>query len=61
MVKLVGMVLKKRSERAERASSVLVEYLTSRGIDYFILYSAEGSLNRDVEKKIARCDIAHSQ
>ena len=58
MVKLVGIILKKRSERAERASSVLVEYLESKGIEHFILYSAEGSLNRDVEKKIARCDLA---
>jgi NAD+ kinase len=57
-MKLVGIVLKNRSERAERASAVLSEYLESKGIDYFTLCSMEGSLDRDVEKKISRCELA---
>jgi NAD+ kinase len=57
-MKLVGIVLKNRSERAERASAVLIEYLESRGIDYLTLFSMEGCLDRDVQKKISRCDLA---
>lgn len=57
-MKLVGIVLKNRSERAEQASALLVKYLESRGIEYFIISSMEGELEKGIEKRIAQCDLS---
>jgi NAD+ kinase len=57
-VKLVGIVLKEKSDRAKKASAVLMDYLTSKHIDYFVAHSRENGIDPDVKEKIPRCDLA---
>ena len=57
-MKLVGIVLKERSDRAQQASSVLIDYLKSKQIEYFVVYSREDGLSPNVEEKIPLCDLA---
>ena len=57
-MKLVGLVLKERSDRAQQASSVLIEYLKSKQIEYFVVYSREDGLSQSVKEKIPLCDLA---
>jgi NAD+ kinase len=56
-VNLVGIVLKDKSERAKKASTVLIDYLSSRSIEYFVLYSKRGELSASIEKRIPECNL----
>jgi NAD+ kinase len=57
-VKLVGIVLKEKSERAKQASAILTDYLTSKNIEYFVAYSKEDGIDPDVKDKIPHCDLS---
>jgi len=57
-VKLVGIVLKERSDRAQQASAILIDYLKSKQIDYFVVYSREDGMDQAVKEKIPLCDLS---
>jgi NAD+ kinase len=57
-VNLVGIVLKDKSTRAEKASAVLIEYLTTRSIDYFVLSSKQGDIAPSINERIPQCNLA---
>jgi NAD+ kinase len=56
-VDLVALVLKEKSERAEKASGVLLDYLKSKGIDHLKLYSRKGGVDESFKDRIERCDL----
>ncbi|MGQ9616334.1 MAG: NAD(+)/NADH kinase [Spirochaetota bacterium] len=58
MVRLVGIVLKYKSKRADKSSSVLIKYLESREIDYFTLYAKPGHIHRSINDKIPNCGLS---
>jgi NAD+ kinase len=57
-VKLVGIVLRDTSRRTEQVSSVLIDYLVSRKIEHFIIYSKEGGIPEDLQVRIPKCDLS---
>jgi NAD+ kinase len=57
-VNLVGIVLKERSDRAEQASAILIDYLKSKHIEYFVIYSREDGIDHAVKERIPLCDIS---
>jgi NAD+ kinase len=56
-VKLVGIVLKDKSDRASAAIQPLVEYLKKRSIEYYIIPSREGRISQVLLKKIPATDL----
>lgn len=57
-MKLIGVVLKQGSGKAQDAFAALKKYLKSKGIDYVLIYSRRGGLEAAVREKIPRCDLA---
>ena len=49
---LVGIVLKDKSHRTRKPSNVLISYLKSRSIEYFIIVSKNGVIEESVLEKI---------
>jgi NAD+ kinase len=57
-MRLIGVVLKQNSRKAQSAFDVLKRHLKSKGIDYVLIYSRRGELETEVREKIPRCDLA---
>jgi len=57
-VKLIGIVLKDKSRKAAETCEVLKGLLKSRSIDYLIIFSREGDLDRSIRERIPSCDLA---
>jgi len=57
-VNQVGIVLRDRSELPAQASAKLIEYLESKHIKYFVIYSREGEIDGKVAKRIPQCDLS---
>ncbi len=56
-MKLVGVVIKDNSSRAFNTAEVLKGYLRSRDIEYLILPSRKGEIERTIREKIPVCDF----
>jgi len=57
-LKLVGIVIKDNSSRAFNTAEVLKGYLRSRDIEYLILQSKKGAIEKNALDKIPACDLA---
>ena len=54
----VGIVLRDRSVLPAQASAKLIEYLESKHIKYFVIYSREGEIDGKIAKRIPQCDLS---
>ncbi len=54
---LVGIVLKSKSIKADKAAKTLINYLELKAIGYFIITSKETGFNEDVQQKISLSDL----
>jgi NAD+ kinase len=50
--------LKDRSDRTEQASAILIDYLKSKHIEYFVIYSREDGIDQAVKERIPLCDLS---
>ncbi len=57
MAKLIGMVLKYRSSKADKISSILINYLESKAIEYLILHAKAGEIDSGIREKIPQCEL----
>ncbi len=57
-MKLIGVVLKHKSGRAQEAFRELKNRLQSKDIDYVLILSRKGGLHDEAREKIPRCDLA---
>ena len=55
---LIGIVLKDRSDRTEQASAILIDYLKTKHIEYFVIYSREDGIDQAVKERIPLCDLS---
>jgi NAD+ kinase len=56
-MKLIGIVVKDKSPKAQSTSSLLLNYLKERSIEYFVIHSKEGRPDQDEERKIPKSDL----
>jgi NAD+ kinase len=56
-LKIVGIVVKSKSQKAKDAAGKLVAYLETKAIDYFIISTKETSFSRQVQKQIKLSDL----
>ncbi len=56
-VKLIGIVIKERSQRAKEAADSLVMYLRKKSIGHFVIHSKKGNMRDSVQNKIPDCDL----
>jgi NAD+ kinase len=57
-VKLVGIVRKNKSRRAVKASNVLIDYLKSISVDYFVIHSRHDAMEKSLQDLIPKCDLS---
>jgi NAD+ kinase len=56
-VKVVGMVIKSKSKKANDAAEALASYLDSKAIDYFTIITKETTFSQEVQQKIPLSDL----
>jgi len=57
-LKLVGIGIKNKSRKALNATKVLIGYLESHSIDYFVIPSREWEMDSKIKEKIPFCDLS---
>lgn len=57
-MKLIGIVLKDKSSRAQSTLDAFTPYLRSRSIDYVVISSRKGKLSKGAQHKIPLCDLS---
>lgn len=57
-MKLVGIVIKDNSSRATDTAEVLKGYLRSRRIEYLVVPSRKGEIEKSIQERIPTCDFA---